>query len=246
VKIKIIAPNRSKKFAEATNEAVQTFVSQETKFEVESLEYGTFSLECAFDASLNAPNILKIVEKAEKDDFDGVLISCMVDPALKGSREKVSIPVVGPSRISMYVAAELAQSFSVVTEMKHLIPTMENKAIELGVKQKLVSVRSVDIQVVGSSDPDKLRSSVKTASLKAIKEDGAHGVVIGCTAMLGLGEELSNFLEKKGYSVPVIDPLGTSIKYLEMLIRLKLSQSKISYMNPPEKKRNIYKKLFNL
>ena len=42
---------------------------------------------------------------------------------------------------------------------------------------------------------------------------------------------------------PLLDPVPVAIKYLENLITLKLSQSKITYMHVAEKERNIWKKL---
>jgi len=36
----------------------------------------------------------------------------------------------------------------------------------------------------------------------------------------------------KGYDVPVVDPVGAPVKFLESLIALGLSQSKLTYMGP--------------
>jgi allantoin racemase len=226
MKIKVIIPVTTKDFIESTRKEVKKFASENTEISVECLGYGTASIESAYDEMLNAPNILKKVKKAESEGFDGVFIDCMGDPALDAARELVDIPVVAPARVSMLYAAELAQRFSIVTVLENVIPLEENLALVAGIKNKLASVRPINIPVLGLKDRVKLRKALVSESIKAIEEDDAHAIVIGCTGMLGVRDHLSRSLLQRGYKVPVIHPVAISIKYLESLISLNLAQSK--------------------
>ena len=67
---------------------------------------------------------------------------------------------------------------------------------------------------------------------RALKEDGAEVLVLGCTGMTGMAERLS-----KELGVKVIDPLPTAVKFAETLVGLGLSHSKLAFPKPPEKKR---------
>lgn len=235
MKVKVIVPVTTKSFIEPTKEEAKKYASSTTEVDVECIEYGTPSIESAYDEAVNAQDILRVAQEAENDGFEGIFVDCMGDPALDAMREKLSIPVVGPARASMMYAAELAHSFSIVTVLENVVPLEENLAKLLGVREKLASVRYVSIPVLGLEDREKLVEALKEEALKAVEEDGAHAIVLGCTGMLGVSEELYSFLKEEGYDVPVVYPVAVAIKYLETLIGLGLKQSKKSYMFPPQK-----------
>ena len=239
MKIKVILPVITKDFVKPAREEIEKFASEGTEIDVEAIEYGTASIESSYDEMLNAPGIIKVAEKAQSDGFDGIITDCMCDPALDALREKLDIPVVGPGRISMLYAADLAHRFSIVTVLENVVPILENKVMEVGLGSKLASVRSVSIPVLDLTDAKKLTDALVDESIKAIEEDGAHAIVLGCTGMMGVADNLAETLKKKGYEVPVICPVAVAVKYLEMLIALNLKQSKKTYMPPPDKERNI-------
>ncbi|MDH5780971.1 MAG: aspartate/glutamate racemase family protein, partial [Dehalococcoidia bacterium] len=149
----------------------------------------------------------------------------------------------GPGSISMLCAADLAHRFSVVTVLENVVTILENRVMEVGLGSKLASVRFINIPVLDLTDVKKLTRALVDESIKAIAEDGAHAIVLGCTGMLGVADDLSDALKKKGYGVPVIYPVAVAVKYLEMLIALGLKQSKKTYMPPPDKDRNILGRL---
>jgi allantoin racemase len=235
MKLKVIVPVTTKEFIGPTRKEAEKFASEGTEIDVECIEHGMPSIESAYDEMVNGWEILRVAQKAEKEGFDGVFISCMGDPALDAAREILNIPVVGPARASMAYAAELAHRFSIVTVLENVVPLEENLAELLGVREKLASVRYVNIPVLELEDKNKLVSALVEESLKAIKEDRAQAIVLGCTGMLGVSDSLSSFLKEKGYDIPVIYPVAVAIKYLETLVSLGLKQSKKSYMQPPQK-----------
>lgn len=243
MRIKVILPLTTKELLEPTREEVKKFVSKGTEIDVEGLEYGTASIESMYDEMLDSPGIINAAEKAQSDGFDGIIIDCLGDPALEAVREKLDIPVVGPCRSSVLYAADLAHRFSIVTVLANLLVMLENRVMEVGLGSKLASIRSINIPVLALADVKKLTDALIDESIKAIEEDGAHAIILGCTGMLGVTDELSNALKKKGYEIPVIYPVAVSVKHLETLISLGLTQSKKTYMPPPEKERNLLQRL---
>lgn len=239
MKIKIVEPVITEEFVGETEQEVKKYVSKDTQFDVERIRYGTASIETSYDEYLCAPNIIKIVEEAERDGFDGAYINCFGDPGLEGAREVVDIPVVGAGHTSIFIAGELCHRFSIITPVESSAPRDEDKVQVEGLSTKLASVRSVEIPVLELEDRERLTGALIEASKKAVEEDGAHGIVLGCTGMINLTEKMDEGMKDLGYYIPIIHPVPTSIRYLEMLIKLGLTQSEKTYMKPTEKKRNI-------
>ena len=239
MKIRVVVPIIVDIFDKEVEKEFKAYSSENTEIEIVHLDRGTASIECVYDESLAAPDILNKTIEAEKKGCDGVIIDCFGDPAVKAAREIVDIPVLGAAEPSMLFACSLGHKFSVVTVLENVIPMIENIAKVLGVKEKLASVRSVDIPVLELHDKEKLKNALYKEMLKAIKEDKAHVLILGCTGMMGIAKSLHEMLEKEGYDVPVIDPAAASIKFLEALIGLGVKQSRLTYMKPPEKERKI-------
>ncbi|RJS88964.1 hydrogenase expression protein HupH [Candidatus Bathyarchaeota archaeon] len=204
-----------------------------TEIDSIGIERGPSSIESRYDEILAIPEIVKRVKEAEEEGVDACVINCFGDPGVRASREVVKIPVVGPCEASLLVAASLCNKFSVITVLKSVIGMIEENAKIYGISEKLASVRAVDIPVLElHSDPERTAKALAVEGRKALEEDGAELLVLGCTGMTGMAERLS-----KELGVYVIDPLPTAVKFAETLVALGLSHSKLAFPKPPEKER---------
>lgn len=233
MRIKIIMPVATDKFNDATLREAERFLPKGTEIDVENLDSGTMQIESMMDEGLNCPGIIAICKKIENQNYDGVFISCMADPAIDAAREILDIPVVAPCRISCAVAAELADKFSIITVVPSVIHTFENILRKYGLCDFVASVRSIDIPVSDLMDTKILLQKLFESSLEAIRNDGAKAIVLGCTGILGIEDQLSQQLKQCGHNIPVVYPVSVSLRYLDLLISSNLSQSKASYMHPP-------------
>ncbi|GAH63897.1 unnamed protein product, partial [marine sediment metagenome] len=193
------------------------------------------SIECIYDEVVAAPYVVNKVREVT-DKADAIIINCFGDPALDAAREITAVPIIGPGTSSMALAQLLGHNFSVVTVLSRLGPIVEEVAAKLGTT-KLVSVRAVDIPVLELEDRAKTVEKLTRESVKAIEDDGAHVIVLGCTGMQGLADQLKQELAKQGYDIPVLDPAIIALKLAEILVDMKTSQSKLTYPPPPEKER---------
>lgn len=243
MKIKVVVPVTSRQYEEPTLQECRRFASPGTGVRCESIPYGAASIESFYDEALCAPGVIKACERAEEEGFDGVFVTCMGDPGVAAAREKVSIPVVGPARVSMLFAADLAYRFSIVSTVRSFQVPARELAAGVGLEGRLASVRSVDIPVLELEQSGGLGEALLRESLQAIEQDGAHAVILGCTGMMGVAGELAAGLRERGYRVPVIYPVAVAVRYLETLVTLGLTQSKATYPVPPEKERNIWERL---
>jgi allantoin racemase len=121
---------------------------------------------------------------------------------------------------------------SIVTVLQNEACAIEENARAYGLSHKLASVRSINIPVLElSKDMDRTLNALVEESKKAVEQDGAKSIILGCTGMTGLGAKLAERMD-----VPVLDPLLVTIKFAEMLVVQGLKQSKLAFPTPPKKK----------
>jgi allantoin racemase len=209
-----------------------TGVCDDTELESVGIKRGPTSIESRYDAIMASPDILRLIKEAEAEGADAVVVSCMGDPGVMSGKELVNIPVLGPCETSMLVASTLGDKTSIVTVLQNEVSAIEENVRAYGLSHKLASARSVNIPVLElNKDIDKTLNALVAESKKAVKEDGAKSIILGCTGMTGLGAKLAEKMD-----VPVLDPLLVTVKFAEMLVRLGLKQSKLAFPTPPPKK----------
>ena len=236
MRIRAVTPIITESFGPLILEEFGRVARPDTEISNVFLESGPASVESYYDEAVAVPDIVAQVRQAEREGIDAVIINCMGDPGLDAAREVVSIPVIGPCEASMHVAAMLGHKFSVLGMLERVIPQFEHQAQKYGVRDKLASVRSIDLPVLDlEKGREQFVARAVDKAVEAIEEDGAHVIVLGCTGLAGLDRQIENALRDRGYDVPVIDPASTALKIAETLVDLKLAHSKRTYPYPPEK-----------
>ncbi len=236
MRIRAVTPVITESFGPMILEEFSKVARPDTEISNVFLDSGPASIESAYDAAIATPDTVAKVRQAEKEGIDAVIINCMSDPGLDAAREVVSIPVIGPCEASMHLAAMLGHKFSVLGVLDRVIPRFEAQAQKYGVRDKLASVRAIGLSVLElEQGREQFVTRAADKAVEAIEKDGAHVIVLGCTGLAGLAQQVENALRERGYNVPVIDPASTALKTAEMLVDLKLAHSKRTYPYPPEK-----------
>ena len=196
------------------DESLGSLGSPGTEIRQVHVERGPASIESEFDAALAAPWVVARAIEAQTAGAHAVVIDCMDDPGLEAAREAVSIPVLGPCQTTMHVAGLLGHRFSVVTTQARAVPGFENRAAWYGVRDRLASVRWVDIPVLDlAKDGDGLAARLAQESAAAVTRDGAHVVILGCTGMLGLAGALLIFYLGTASVGTVVD-IGVAVQII--------------------------------
>jgi allantoin racemase len=160
----------------------------------------------------------------------------MLDPGVQAARECLDIPVLGAHETSIHAAAMLAPTFSIVTVLDRLVPCMRRRTLQYGLSSALASVRSIDIPVLNLwDDRSRVMQAVVEEARRAVEEDDACAIVLGCTALSGLGQTMATELGRCGCQVPVVDPTLTAIKIAAMFSDLGISHSRRAYARPLDK-----------
>jgi allantoin racemase len=236
MKIRVIAPVITKQFEATALEELSPAARPDTELSLVSLDKGPASIESRYEAALAVPDIVAKIVQAEKAGMDAVIVDCMDDPGVEAGRELVSIPVIGPAETSMHAAAILGHKFSIICALDPDVAVFEQHAARFGMSDRLASVRAVQIPVLELDDRARAVSALVEQSVKAVKEDGAHVLIFGCTGMAGMAKGVEDGLRKQGITdVPVVDPPIIALKIAEALADVRLSHSKRTYPVPPEK-----------
>lgn len=217
------------------NKILDSVKRPDVTVEVVHLPKGPKHLEYWSNISVIISDLFQTVYDAEQKGYDAVVIGCFADPGLRGARELVNIPVIGPGEACMHVASTLGHKFSIIATDKKASSILEDFLYNYGLEKKLASIRVVGFTPLRmAEEPRKLQAAASREARKAVEEDNAEVIILGCTAESGFMKELMTEL-----GVPVIDVVVVSFKYAEMLADLYrntgLSHSKIyGYKSPSE------------
>jgi allantoin racemase len=235
-RIRIVVPVTTGSFAQNSWQQYSASARRDTELSIVRLDKGPASIESAYEGALAVPDTVAKIVEAENGGIAAVVCDCMGDFGLHEARELVSIPVIGPGETSMHIAAMLGHRFSVVHPLERMNFLFDHHAAKTGVTGKLASIRTVDIPVLELNDRPRLLKALADQSATAVREDGAHLIIFGCTGMVGLAHEVEVGLRKNGIGdVPVLDPAILALKIAEAMADMGLSHSKRTYPAPPEK-----------
>ncbi len=211
---------------------LQRLAAPGTQVDIVDVPEGPASIESAYEEYLSVPGTLHRVQEAERGGYAGTIIGCFGDPGVDAARELVEMPVVGPAEASLVLACTLGHRFSVITVLESVVAPLRHLAHRVGVEGKLASVRAVDIPVLElARDRDESVTRMITIGRRAVEEDGADTLVLGCMSM-GFLEAHKAIADAVG--VPVVNPVHAAVKLLEALIGAGLQHSKRAYPLPPK------------
>ena len=204
----------------------------DTELTVVCAERGPETIESAYDEAFAIPPTLELVKRANQEDYHAIIIACFSDPGLEAAKEISKIPVIGIEESSLHMAAMLGAKFSVITPRRERIPSKREHVHMRGLDYFLASVRSLDLSVAETdAEPEKTKERVLEVAQKAVDEDGAEVIILGCAGMAGYAKEIERKLRVK-----VLDPSAVALKVAEAMADLGLTQSKRGlFATPPEK-----------
>jgi allantoin racemase len=142
------------------------------------------------------------------------VIACFSDPGLHSARETTRKPVLGIMECGILTALTLGQRFGVIAILQNSIARHLRTIITMGVQSRLAGERAIGLPVIELSDQSKtLTRMIDTA--KALREDGADSVVMGCAGMAQYRERV-----EQAAGVPVVEPTQAAVAMALGRVRL--------------------------
>ncbi|RUM08187.1 aspartate/glutamate racemase family protein [Rhizobium chutanense] len=228
MRILIVNPNTTASMTEKAATAARAVAAAGTEIVAATSRMGPVSIEGHYDGALAIPGLLSELKERQSEGYDAAVIACFDDTGLEAARSFADVPILGLCESAVVTAGFLAQRFTVVTTLERSRVLIDNLVRRYGMGER-AKVRASDIPVLELEDAasgaiGKLRAEIE----RALLEDGAEAIVLGCAGMTDLARKLQEI-----YGVPVVDGVAAAVKQAEALVSLGLSTSKRgSYASP--------------
>ncbi|MDR3516329.1 MAG: aspartate/glutamate racemase family protein [Azospirillaceae bacterium] len=221
MRILVVNPNTSAAMTARIGAAAQEAAAADTMITAVNPSMGPASIEGYYDEAFAVPGLLEEIAAGERAGCDGAVIACFDDTGLDAARSLAAIPVVGICEAALALAALLGTRCSVVTTLSRSIPPLEALARRYGMAERC-RIRAAEVPVLALDDPGSgAVARVRDEIARAIAEDRAECIVLGCAGMADLARTLS-----REFGLPVVDGVGAAVKLVEALVGLGLRTSK--------------------
>jgi len=207
LKILCINPNSSPEVTVGIEETCKEYVLPDTEIKVKHIEEAPPGIESYHDAVVSVKYLLDKFEEWE-NQYDGFIIACHSDIGVDLLRELTDKPV------------PLGHKFSILSLKRKKIPQKEDLVRKYGLENRCASIRITGLGVI-ATDEEK-REKLIQEGIKAVKEDGAEVLILGCAGMAGFDKKIEKIV-----NVPVIDGVVSALMIMESLNRYGVVTSKI-------------------
>ena len=222
MKIKLINPNTTSRMTDTMAACARSIAGADTEIVAATSSMGPPSIESWYDESLALPGLLAEVAAGEREGIDGYVIGCFGDPGLFAARELARGPVIGIAEAAMHAASVIAPGFSVVTTLARTTGMAWHLAERYGMKRFCRNVRATDVAVLDLDRPGSgARRLIIDECRRALDEDAADAIVLGCAGMADLGRAIEDAI-----GAPVVEGVTAAVKWAEALVSLGLATAK--------------------
>lgn len=229
--IRLINPNTTASMTAKIGSAARGAASPETEVIALNPASGPVSIEGYYDEALSVPGLLTLIQTTP--GFDAVIIACFDDTGLDAARCLTDRPVIGIGEAAYHFASLIANKFSVVTTLARSVPALEHNLHKYGLATRCARVRSSEVAVLELEHPGSDACNRISAEIgRAVQEDRAEAIVLGCAGMADLADRLST-----EHGLPVLDGVSCAVRLAEAMVGLGLRTSRLGgYAPPPAQK----------
>lgn len=231
VRLLVINPNTTASMTEKIGNAARRAAAGGTEVVAVNPPQGPISIEGYYDEALSVPGVLYAIQS--NPAFDAVIIACFDDTGLDAARCLTEKPVIGIGEAAYHFASMISNKFSVVTTLARSVPALEHNLHRYGLSARCARVRSSEVAVLEleHAGSDACRR-ISTEIGRALEEDRAEAIVLGCAGMADLADQLA-----KEHGLPVLDGVSCAVRMAEAMVGLGLRTSRRGgYAPPPAQK----------
>jgi Asp/Glu/hydantoin racemase len=176
--------------------------------------------------AINLGSVYHQAVQAEKEGFDGAVLTCVFDPALAETRRDVGIPVVGLGEATLVMASLMGARFGLISPTPLVTEALLGTVAGYGMKDRIVGVREMNVpwdqQELAFFDSARVIEDFRGVAGELV-EAGADVLVPLCGLLSPLlrmapGAEdryPGGLVEVEG--VPVVDVMGSATAILHAL-----------------------------
>jgi allantoin racemase len=232
VRLLVVNVNTTESMTEAIAASARAVAADGTEIVGLTPVLGAESVEGNFESYLAAVAVMDAVVNY-REPFDAVIQAGFGEHGREGLQELLDVPVVDITEAAAHTACLLGYRYSVVTTLDRAVPLIEDRLTLAGLHSRCASVRSSGLSVLElEQDPDATVKAIVAEAERAVRDDRAEVICLGCGGMAGLDDAV-----RRATGVPVVDGVTAAVKLAEGLVALGLTTSKVRTYAPPRAKR---------
>ncbi|MER7212806.1 aspartate/glutamate racemase family protein [Streptosporangium sp. NPDC000239] len=231
MRILIVNVNTTRSMTETIRAQAAAYASPGVEIVGLTPSFGPESVEGNFESYLAAVAVMdRVVRYAEP--YDAVIQAGYGEHGREGLQELLDVPVVDITEAAAQVAMLIGRTYSVVTTLDRAVPQIEDRLRLAGLTGRCASVRAGGLSVLElDEDPGRAVGAIVAQARRAVEDDRAEVICLGCGGMAGLDREIT-----AATGVPVVDGVAAAVTLAEGLVRLGLTTSKVrTYAKPRPK-----------
>ena len=199
----------------------------------------------------------KIKEYSALGTYDAIVCRGSLEPAFYAGRETSKIPVAFALHSAVHVASLIGEKFSIIEVTDAMARIARRNVQAYGLGDKLTSVRRLNVPSVemGSAiyavkkarratDPQigKILDTAMTECRAAIENEGADTIILGCTPLQYLEDELTQRLAAAGYGeIQLVCEFSAAVEMAKAMVNMKLKQAPRAYPTDQLKAKPLYR-----
>lgn len=227
MRILVVNPNTTASMTEKIGAAARRVASAGTEIQAVNPASGPASIEGFYDEAMSLSGLLAVIRDAS--EYDAVVIACFDDTGLDAARCLTEKPVIGIGEAAYHIASMISNRFSVVTTLARSVPALEHNLHRYGLIARCARVRSSEVAVLELERPGSdARDRISAEIGRAVAEDRAEAIVLGCAGMADLADTLA-----KVHGLPVLDGVTCAIGLAEAMVKLRILTSRVGGYSPP-------------
>jgi allantoin racemase len=238
MRILVLNPNTSETMTAEIAAAAVSAASAGTQIVALNPRFGTTAIDSVAESYLSAVGVMDLAATllaAGEFDYDAVVLAGFGEHGKDALQEMLSVPVLDIAEAAAHVAHLIGRRFSVVTTLARSIPAIEDRLMLAGLGAHCVSVRACGLGTAEvDADPAGAGQAIVAEAAKAVTEDGADVICLGCAGMAGVTAAITAKL-----GVPAVEGVSAAVALAQALVGLSLRTSKAgAYAAGPDNPRS--------
>lgn len=231
MRILVLNPNTSATMSAEIEVAAQAAAAATTEIVVMAPRFGAVAIDSAAESYLSAVGVMDVVAtllEADAFDFDAVVLAGFGEHGRDALAEMVTVPVFDIAECAAHVAQLIGRRYSVVTTLARSIAPIEDRLLLAGLDARCASVRACGLSTADvDADLDAAVKAIVAEAARAVAEDGAEVICLGCAGMAGVVDAIS-----ADVGVPAVDGVAAAVALAQAVVGLGLTTSTVGVYAP--------------
>jgi Asp/Glu/hydantoin racemase len=147
-----------------------------------NLSTGPRTLETEADIRWSENEVYDEAMRTAWDDYDGILLDCVLDPALERLEQDAPLPVIGITRTTAAYLGGLGHRFAGVARNAAIAEEFRARIVDFGHEDRLTSVDVLDLSFEDIADPERWNAALAPI-VQRFGPGAVDSVLNGCSAV---------------------------------------------------------------